>query len=203
MYALVTLRRSDRLHQQVGNVEEGIGGLEQGIIDLRMELSSKDDVESIHRRFDELATLMRQSAESKPATIENPDNVNLTQVNQRRFDRALAELKSGSVATAERELRDLLEDFQQSTVSSDSQLVFRTTANLGTALFYLGRTKEAADYFDQAYRLNSESVRAKANKALAYLIRKDYSGATECEQRSSRRTSDRYRPDSPYEPGFE
>ena len=59
----------------------------------------------------------------------------------------------------------------------EKTLLFRTTATLGIALYYLGETKAAEEHFDRALELNPESVRAKANKALACLSRRDYETA--------------------------
>ena len=111
-----------------------------------------------------------------PLALESPADARLAESVKRRFENALNELKTGSVAIAAQEFRTLLPDLSADR-PEEKTLLFRTTANLGIALYYLGETKAAEEHFDRALELNPDSVRAKANKVLACLSRHDYVAA--------------------------
>src|SRR5262249_46601202 len=83
-----------------------------------------------------------------------------------------------SVAVAAQEFRNLLPDLNADR-PEEKTLLFRTTADLGIALYYLGEAKAAEEHFDRALELNPDSIRAKAYKVLACLTRRDY-GEAKC-----------------------
>ena len=97
--------------------------------------------------------------------------------NQKRFDRALAELMGGSIVTAEKEFRDLVSDLESQGIFADKSLLFRAYTNLGSGLWQQFRRREAIPYFEKASEVRPEDPKARTNMALCYVEKGDFSRA--------------------------
>ena len=173
---LVNLRRGAHLNRGIESVSTAVQHVHESVFDLSVE--SAHEHEETRAEVRELGRAVLRALQHQPSSvvIESADDSRLSRSLKRRFESALNELKTGSVEKAAQEFRNLIPDL---TVDrpEEKTLLFRTTATLGIALYYLGETKTAEEHFDRALELNPESVRAKANKALACLSRRDYEAA--------------------------
>ena len=177
--ALVGLRRSEELKRDLRNVSGEVAEIKRGVMDLQVRPPADEQLASLTREVREVPAAVVEVLQRfgiAPLALESPVDGRLTESIKRRFKNALNELKTGSVAVAAQEFRNLLPDLSADQ-PEEKTLLFRATANLGIALYYLGETKAAEEHFDRALELNPNSVRAKANKVLACLSRRDYGAA--------------------------
>lgn len=93
----------------------------------------------------------------------------------RRIDAARDQLVAGKISTA----RELLLRIQEETSGRalSDEIRHRVFTNLACCELQLGRTTEAADLFETAYRLRPTDPKAQANRALALRLRGDEQGA--------------------------
>src|SRR6266496_3470677 len=166
--ALVGLRRSEELKRDLRNVSGEVAEIKRGVMDLQVRPPADEQLANLTREIREVPTAVVEALQRfgiAPLALESPLDGRLNESIKRRFENALNELKTGSVAVAAQEFRNLLPDLSADR-PEEKTLLFRTTANLGIALYYLGETKAAEEHFDRALELNADSVRAKANKVL-------------------------------------
>jgi tetratricopeptide (TPR) repeat protein/predicted nucleic acid-binding protein len=178
--ALVGLRRSEDLKRDVQNVAGTVGEIGRGVIDLQVHAARQSgNTAEMRREMQQMRAALDQFAPQsmKPSPFESPAGERLAASTKRRFDGALASLKAGSAVAAAQEFKSLLVDLVDVEDPDQKNLLFRTTANLGIALHYIGDRAGAAEQFERAFRLNPDSTRAKANRILAALTSKDYATA--------------------------
>src|SRR6266545_1246664 len=178
---LLGLRRSEALMRDVRNVSGEVAEVKRGVLDLQVRTATNEQIVDVTREIRAVGAAVAEGFHrlgAGPLPLESPVAERLAESTKRRFEKALNELKTGSVAVAAREFRDLLSDLIGDG-PEEKNLLFRTTANLGIALYYLGETRAAEEQFDRALELDPNSNRAKANKVLVCLSRGDYTAAAQ------------------------
>src|SRR6266498_4712096 len=178
---LLGLRRSEALMRDVRNVSGEVAEVKRGVLDLQVRTATNEQIVDVTREIRAVGAAVAEGFHrlgAGPLPLESPVAERLAESTKRRFEKALNELKTGSVAVAAREFRDLLSDLIGDG-PEEKNLLFRTTANLGIALYYLGETRAAEEQFDRALELDPNSIRAKANKVLVCLSRGDYTAAAQ------------------------
>src|ERR1035437_1255129 len=95
-------------------------------------------------------------------------------VNQQRFERARAELMGGSIVSAEMAYQDLVADLVAQGDLVDETLLFRAYTNLGSSIWQQFRREEAIPWFEKAFVLKPDEPKAKTNKVLCHVQRKEF-----------------------------
>ena len=103
-----------------------------------------------------------------------PGGEHLKTINQKRFERARAELIGGSIVSAERQHRDLVADLESQGDLVDKTLLFRAYTNLGSSIWQQFRRDEAIPWFEKACVTKPDEPKAKTNKALCHVQRKEF-----------------------------
>jgi tetratricopeptide (TPR) repeat protein len=157
--------------QQAGLIAEEIS-------DLRKEIaaSSAKQLDAVHKLPTEIKPLINIAVRSAMAeSFQGAEH--LKSQNQKRFDRARQELNHGSVVVAEKEFRDLVADLEQLGEIVNDKLLFRSYTNLGSSLWQQFRRDEAVIWFEKAFETMPSDEKAKTNKSICHIYRKDFAAA--------------------------
>jgi tetratricopeptide (TPR) repeat protein len=109
------------------------------------------------------------------STMASPDVAPINELNKKRFDRARAELDGGNVVYAQRDFEGLIGDLRSS--STDKELLFRALSNLGICCLRRGNRHEAVGFWEEAFLLKPDLIKAKTNRALGFTFEKNYEAA--------------------------
>jgi tetratricopeptide (TPR) repeat protein len=150
----------------------------EDIYDLRTEVSAgfATSHAALNRLPTELQTIVRSALKSVMAE-SSQEAEHLKSQNQKWFDHAREELIHGSVVVAEKEYRALVADLENQGALADRKLLFRAYANLGSSLWQQFRRDEAVAWFDKAHATKPDEQKAKTNKAVAHIHRKEFQAA--------------------------
>ena len=99
-------------------------------MDLQIRTPPVDQLGDLTREIRAIpSAVMRRSNVVGPLALESPADGRFTESIKRRFEKALKELKTGSVVIAAQEFRGLLPELSADR-PDEKTLLFRTTANL-------------------------------------------------------------------------
>jgi tetratricopeptide (TPR) repeat protein len=132
--------------------------------------------QAVHQLPREIELVVKSAVRSAMADSV-PGAEHLKSLNQKRFDRAREELLNGSVVVAEKAYRELIADLESQGAIVDASLLFRSYTNLGSSLWQQFRRDEAVLWFDKAYNIKSDEPKAKTNKALCCIQKREFQAA--------------------------
>lgn len=177
---LIVLKQGADTNREVRNVSETLKGIHHDVQELSVSMSETRDIARVEQKvdliFQQLAPIISQIT---PLKCELSATTKLQKRNKKDFDAARHELLNGSVDQAKSAFQRLIIELEDGGPDVDRELLFRSVSNLGLCEHYLGNDAEAIGCFERAYNLNRQSIRAKANWALACILRQDYDRAEE------------------------
>jgi tetratricopeptide (TPR) repeat protein len=148
------------------------------IADLGKEMSggNANILEAIKEMSGKMDLFTRSSVLS--ASVESTSEVGqIKSINQKRFDDARHELINGSIVVAEKQYRALIRDLEGLGKNADLKLLFRSYTNLGSSLWMQFKRDEALEWFEKAFQTAPEEPKAKTNKALCHIHRREWEAA--------------------------
>jgi predicted Zn-dependent protease len=150
----------------------------EDISDLHKEVSAgfATTEDALNQLPTNLETVVKSAVKSAMAE-SSQDAEHLKSQNQKRFDRARQELIHGSVIVAEKEYRALVADLETLGALVDKKLLFRSYTNLGSSLWQQFRRDEAVVWFDKAFDTKPDEKKARTNKAVGHIYRREFQAA--------------------------